>query len=182
MMNFVARLFARGEPAFSEARPADAAAIAAVHAARSSAAGARTKFIGSCRRATSSAIARTNGGTLIGFILSRLAAGEAEILSVAIAPAWRGRAPGAASARSASAALGRARCALGVPGGRRTKCARPEGFIAAPASARSAGDRAIMKAAQRHWCCAATSADALRHYRYNDAGPEKIGPYGRRPS
>ena len=28
---------------------------------------------------------------LIGFILSRIAAGEAEILSVAIAPAWRGR-------------------------------------------------------------------------------------------
>ena len=28
---------------------------------------------------------------MIGFILSRLAAGEAEILSVAIAPAWRGR-------------------------------------------------------------------------------------------
>ena len=31
------------------------------------------------------------GRTLVGFILSRLAAGEAEILSVAIAPAWRGR-------------------------------------------------------------------------------------------
>ena len=31
------------------------------------------------------------GPALIGFILSRLAAGEAEILSVAIAPAWRGR-------------------------------------------------------------------------------------------
>ena len=31
------------------------------------------------------------GGTLIGFILSRCAAGEAEILSVAIAPARRGR-------------------------------------------------------------------------------------------
>jgi ribosomal-protein-alanine N-acetyltransferase len=33
----------------------------------------------------------TSGGKLIGFILSRLAAGEAEILSVAIAPSWRGR-------------------------------------------------------------------------------------------
>ena len=33
MMNFVARLFARGKPAFSEARPADAATIATVHAA-----------------------------------------------------------------------------------------------------------------------------------------------------
>jgi len=33
----------------------------------------------------------TSGGKLIGFMLSRLAAGEAEILSVAIAPSWRGR-------------------------------------------------------------------------------------------
>jgi [ribosomal protein S18]-alanine N-acetyltransferase len=31
------------------------------------------------------------GRTIAGFILSRMAAGEAEILSVAIAPAWRGR-------------------------------------------------------------------------------------------
>ena len=31
------------------------------------------------------------GRTMVGFILSRMAAGEAEILSVAIAPAWRGR-------------------------------------------------------------------------------------------
>jgi ribosomal-protein-alanine N-acetyltransferase len=31
------------------------------------------------------------GRTMVGFILSRTAAGEAEILSVAIAPAWRGR-------------------------------------------------------------------------------------------
>jgi ribosomal-protein-alanine N-acetyltransferase len=28
---------------------------------------------------------------MVGFILSRMAAGEAEILSVAVAPAWRGR-------------------------------------------------------------------------------------------
>ncbi len=32
-----------------------------------------------------------SGRKVIGFIVSRLAAGEAEILSVAIAPAWRGR-------------------------------------------------------------------------------------------
>jgi [ribosomal protein S18]-alanine N-acetyltransferase len=31
------------------------------------------------------------GGKLAGFILSRVAAAEAEILSVAIAPGWRGR-------------------------------------------------------------------------------------------
>jgi ribosomal-protein-alanine N-acetyltransferase len=33
----------------------------------------------------------TVGGKLIAFIMSRLVAGETEILSVAIAPAWRGR-------------------------------------------------------------------------------------------
>ena len=33
-----------------------------------------------------------SGRKLIGFILSRMAASEAEILSVAVAPAWRGRA------------------------------------------------------------------------------------------
>jgi ribosomal-protein-alanine N-acetyltransferase len=33
----------------------------------------------------------TLGRTLVGFILSRRAAGEAEILSIAVAPAWRGR-------------------------------------------------------------------------------------------
>ena len=33
----------------------------------------------------------TAGGKLIGFILSRVAAGEAEILSVAISPGWRAR-------------------------------------------------------------------------------------------
>ena len=33
MMNFLSRLFGRGEPAFSEARPRDAAAIAALHGA-----------------------------------------------------------------------------------------------------------------------------------------------------
>jgi ribosomal-protein-alanine N-acetyltransferase len=32
-----------------------------------------------------------SGRKVIGFIVSRLAAGEAEILSVAIAPAWRSR-------------------------------------------------------------------------------------------
>jgi [ribosomal protein S18]-alanine N-acetyltransferase len=91
MMNFVSRLLRRGTPTIGEARPVDASAIAAVHA-------------GSFRRGWGEdEIARlllernvvaqriTAGGKLIGFILSRVAAGEAEILSVAIAPSWRGR-------------------------------------------------------------------------------------------
>jgi ribosomal-protein-alanine N-acetyltransferase len=91
MMNFVSRLFNRGMPTIAEVRPTDASAIAAIHA-------------GSFRRGWGEdEIARllldrnvvaqriTAGGKLIGFILSRVAAGEAEILSVAIARSWRGR-------------------------------------------------------------------------------------------
>ena len=91
MMNFVSRLFDRTRPTISEARQTDAGPIAAVHGA-------------SCRRGWDEDEIRrlllennvvvqrmTAGGKLIGFIMSRLAAGEAEILSVAIAPSWRGR-------------------------------------------------------------------------------------------
>ena len=91
MMNFVARLLTRSEPAFSEARKNDAAAIAAVHAASFRAAGAKTSFAGCSPTANVVAHRAMIGRTLIGFILSRLIAGEAEILSVAIAQAWRGR-------------------------------------------------------------------------------------------
>ena len=91
MMNFVARLIGRSEPALAETRARDAAAIAKLHVA-------------SFRRGWSDEevyqllIDRnvvghrlTVGAGLIGFILSRMAGGEAEILSVAVAPSWRGR-------------------------------------------------------------------------------------------
>ena len=91
MMNFVARLFARGKPAFSEARPADAAAIAAVHAASFQRGWGEDEIYRLLVESNVVGHRATSGGRLIGFILSRLAAGEAEILSVAIAPAWRGR-------------------------------------------------------------------------------------------
>ena len=91
MMNFVSRLFARGEPAFSEARPADAAAIAAVHGASFQRGWGEDEIYRLLIESNVVAHRAMSGGKLIGFILSRLAAGEAEILSVAIAPAWRGR-------------------------------------------------------------------------------------------
>ena len=90
-MNFVTRLLGRPQPAFSEARPGDADAIAELH---------KTSFQ---RGWTEDEIHRllidsavvghrvTIGDVMIGFILSRMAAGEAEILSIAIAPARRGR-------------------------------------------------------------------------------------------
>jgi [ribosomal protein S18]-alanine N-acetyltransferase len=90
-MNLVSHLFAGGKPSFAAAQPRDAAAIAALHAASfrrgwdedevyrllvDRAVIAHRLMI---RRATT------------GFIMSRIAADEAEILSVAIAPARRGR-------------------------------------------------------------------------------------------
>jgi ribosomal-protein-alanine N-acetyltransferase len=92
MMNFVSRLFGRGTPRLSEARPSDAAAIAAVHGASFQRGWGEDEVHRLLIDGNVVADRAMNGGKLIGFILSRRAAGEAEILSVAIAPAWRGRA------------------------------------------------------------------------------------------
>jgi ribosomal-protein-alanine N-acetyltransferase len=91
MMGLVARLIGRAEPNLAEASERDAAAIAAVHAASFQRGWGEDEFRSLlldrnvvCHRAMM-------GRSLIGFILSRLVAGEAEILSVAIARGWRGR-------------------------------------------------------------------------------------------
>ncbi len=91
MRNFVTRLLARPEPSFSEARERDAGAIAALHAASFQRGWGEDEIHRlMIDRAVVADRARI-GRTLIGFILSRLAADEAEILSIAVAPAWRGR-------------------------------------------------------------------------------------------
>ena len=92
MMNFVARLFSRRKPAYGEARPADAAAIADVHGASFKRGWGEDEIHRLLIERNVVAHRVTSGRAMIGFILSRLAAGEAEILSVAIAPKWRGRA------------------------------------------------------------------------------------------
>jgi ribosomal-protein-alanine N-acetyltransferase len=91
MMGFVARLIGRAEARMAEASGRDAAAIAAIHAASFQRGWGEDELRSLlldrnvvCHRAMV-------GRTLVGFILSRLAAGEAEILSVAVAPPWRGR-------------------------------------------------------------------------------------------
>ena len=58
------------------------------------------KFIGLLIDKNVVAHRATIGQTMAGFILSRLAAGEAEILSIAIAPKYRGRRTGPTAARS----------------------------------------------------------------------------------
>jgi [ribosomal protein S18]-alanine N-acetyltransferase len=90
MTNIVSRLLPSTQPTFTVARPSDAATIAALHAAsfrrgwdedevhRLLLDGAVLTHRATIRR------------TMIGFIMSRMAADEAEILSVAVAPARRG--------------------------------------------------------------------------------------------
>jgi ribosomal-protein-alanine N-acetyltransferase len=91
MIGMITRLFARGEPALSEASPRDAAALATLHAAafrHGWSDGEFERMLGERNIVAHRAMA---GGVLHGFIVSRLAAGEAEILSVAVASARRGR-------------------------------------------------------------------------------------------
>jgi [ribosomal protein S18]-alanine N-acetyltransferase len=91
MMSFLSRLLSRGAPAFAEARPADAAAIAVVHGASFQRGWDEEEIRRLLIESNVVAHRAVRGRTLIGFILSRRASGEAEILSVAIAPAWRRR-------------------------------------------------------------------------------------------
>jgi len=91
MIELLKRLFARGEPAISEAAPRDAAAIARLHAVSFRRGWSDGEFERLLLERNIVAHRATVGPALAGFILSRLAAGEAEILSVAVASARRGR-------------------------------------------------------------------------------------------
>jgi ribosomal-protein-alanine N-acetyltransferase len=91
MIAFLAGLFARGEPALSEASTRDAPAIASLHGASFRRGWSDGEIERLLLERNTVAHRATVGRTLHGFILSRLAAGEAEILSVAVASARRGR-------------------------------------------------------------------------------------------
>ena len=91
MIGMLARLFGRGEPALSEARPRDARAFAALHARSFRHGWSDGEFERLLLERNVVAHRAVLGRALHGFILSRLAGGEAEILSVAVAPARRGR-------------------------------------------------------------------------------------------
>jgi [ribosomal protein S18]-alanine N-acetyltransferase len=91
MMKLASRLFARAAPSFAEARPADAAAIAALHTASFQRGWGEDEVHRLLIERSVVAHRAMTGKTMIGFILSRHAAGEAEILSIAIATARRGR-------------------------------------------------------------------------------------------
>jgi ribosomal-protein-alanine N-acetyltransferase len=91
MMTWFANLFARGEPALSEAGPRDAAAIAALHGNSFRRGWSEQEVEGLLVDRHVIAHRATIGGNLAGFIMSRLVEDEAEILSIAVAPARQGR-------------------------------------------------------------------------------------------
>jgi ribosomal-protein-alanine N-acetyltransferase len=91
MMQFLARLFSRQEPTLSEAQPKDAAAIAVLHAAsfrRGWSEDEIRAMIGAKAVLAHRAMA---GSKLVGFIISRMAADESEILSAAVTRSAQGR-------------------------------------------------------------------------------------------
>ena len=91
MMDFIANLFARPQPSVSEATPGDAAGLAALHGASFHRGWSEDEFE---RLLLDRAIVAHRvmiGRRLVGFIISRIIAGEAEILSVAVASSRRGK-------------------------------------------------------------------------------------------
>ena len=90
-MNLVSRLLSRSPPAFSTASPRDAAAIAQLHAASFGRGWGEDEVYQLLIDGAVVTHRAMSGRALVGFAMSRMAADEAEILSIAIAPARRGR-------------------------------------------------------------------------------------------
>lgn len=91
MIGFIARLFSRREPVLSEATPRDAAMIATLHAASFNRGWSEDEIDRLLIERNVLTHRATVSGRLVGFIMSRLAASEAEILSVAVASSYRGK-------------------------------------------------------------------------------------------
>ena len=91
MKRLFARLFARAEPMLTEAGPRDAAAFAALHGASFRRGWSEDEFERLLLDRGVLAHRAVLGQRPIGFIVSRIVAGEAEILSVAVARTQQGR-------------------------------------------------------------------------------------------
>ena len=91
MIDFIAKLFARPQPSVSEAKPGDAADLAALHGASFQRGWREDEFERLLLDRAVVAHRVMIGRRLVGFIISRIIAGEAEILSVAVASSRRGR-------------------------------------------------------------------------------------------
>lgn len=84
LRGFFGRVFARPEPAIVEARTRDAAAFVPLHAASFNRGWSEEEFERLLMDRATTAHAARVGRRLAGFIVSRLVADEAEILSVAV--------------------------------------------------------------------------------------------------
>ncbi|TMJ34294.1 MAG: ribosomal-protein-alanine N-acetyltransferase [Alphaproteobacteria bacterium] len=84
-------LRSRRPPVLSVARAADAGAFALLHGESFHRAWAESEFAALLAERNVLAHRATAGRSVVGFILSRMVAAEAEILSVAVAPAARGK-------------------------------------------------------------------------------------------
>ena len=91
MIAFISGLFSRTQPRLSAAGPDDAPAMAEVHAQAFRRGWSEAEFERLLADANIVAHRATAGRALVGFVVSRFAADEAEILSIAVAPSWRGR-------------------------------------------------------------------------------------------
>jgi [ribosomal protein S18]-alanine N-acetyltransferase len=91
MISFLGNLFSRGVPALSEASARDSAAIAVLHAASFRRGWSEQEVEGLLIDRHVLTHRAMSGTQLAGFIMSRLVADEAEILSVAVAGRERGR-------------------------------------------------------------------------------------------
>ena len=91
MIALVRRWFARGDAVLSEARPPDAAALSGLHAKSFQRGWSEAEFERLLLDRSVMVDRAAFGRDLVGFIMSRRAADEAEILSVAVAAARRGR-------------------------------------------------------------------------------------------
>ena len=92
MRAWIAKFFRPARPMILDARPSDAAVLAALHGrsfAQGWSEGEFERLLAD--RTVVAHVARNSSGAPIGFLLSRRAADEAEILTVAVAGAARGR-------------------------------------------------------------------------------------------
>src|SRR3954462_14909753 len=91
MKALMKRLFGRAEPALGPAHPREAPALAAIHAASFNRGWSEQEFEQLLTDRSVIADRAASGSRIVGFIVSRRAVDEAEILSVAVARNGRGR-------------------------------------------------------------------------------------------
>jgi ribosomal-protein-alanine N-acetyltransferase len=94
-MNFFSSLFRRIEPSLDEARPGDAAALAALHARAFRHGWSENEFERLLADRNIVCHVARAAARMAGFVIARIIEDEAEILMVAVAPQERGRGLGA---------------------------------------------------------------------------------------